>query len=153
MCRSAIWCGSRTRIQRACETPSACTVQRLLSGIRQSRKVTGILGERWNILAALWQPVVRETGLVGTQGAEHQEHALLPIRIRPADHGLDALDDTKHGDGCVRFSAGSHKLGMLPSRAVEVQRQLARLVDHPGVNALPEHAVEVKRGSLCCTTR
>jgi ectoine hydroxylase-related dioxygenase (phytanoyl-CoA dioxygenase family) len=59
-----------------------------------------------------------------------------------------ALDDSTKENGCVRFFAGSHKLGMLPHSPSNVQGNSLGLIDHPGVNALPEHAVEVKRGSV-----
>ena len=59
-----------------------------------------------------------------------------------------ALDDTSMENGCVRFFAGSHKLGLLPHASSNVKGNSLGLVDHPAVDALPEHAIEVKRGSV-----
>jgi len=59
-----------------------------------------------------------------------------------------AMTDSTIENGAMAYIPGSHKLGLLPHAPSNVKGNSLGLVDHPGVDALPEHAIEVKRGSV-----
>lgn len=50
-------------------------------------------------------------------------------------------------NGCVRYVAGSHKLGMLPHAPSGVTGNSLAVVEDPRLAALPEYPAEVRRGS------
>jgi ectoine hydroxylase-related dioxygenase (phytanoyl-CoA dioxygenase family) len=58
-----------------------------------------------------------------------------------------ALDDSTTENGCVRYFAGSHRLGMLPHTPSGVTGNSLGLVDDSRVKTLEEVPVEVRRGS------
>lgn len=85
--------------------------------------------------------------MVGTAVPAHQDMPYWPFAPAEMITAWIALDDTTLENGCVRFVAGSHRLGMLPHAPSGVAGNSLGLVDHPAVNALPERPVEVRRGS------
>ena len=115
----------------------------------KSPKITGILGELLGHPLRLYgSQLFAKPARVGTLVPRHQDMPYWPFDPPELITAWIALDDTSIENGCVRFSAGSHKLGMLPHAASNVKGNSLGLVDHPGVDALPEHAVEVRRGSV-----
>ncbi|HTM51211.1 MAG TPA: phytanoyl-CoA dioxygenase family protein [Bryobacteraceae bacterium] len=114
-----------------------------------SPKITGILGELLGHPLRLYgSQLFAKPARVGTRVPKHQDMPYWPFDPPELITAWIALDDTSVENGCVRFFAGSHKLGMLPHAPSNVKGNSLGLVDHPGVDALPEHAVEVKRGSV-----
>ncbi|MFN0171431.1 MAG: phytanoyl-CoA dioxygenase family protein [Bryobacteraceae bacterium] len=85
--------------------------------------------------------------MVGTAVPAHQDMPYWPFSPYELVTAWIALDDTRIENGCVRFSLGSHKLGILPHAPSGVKGNSLGLREHPEVAALPEHAVEVPRGS------
>jgi ectoine hydroxylase-related dioxygenase (phytanoyl-CoA dioxygenase family) len=115
----------------------------------RSRKMTGILGELLGHPLRLYgSQLFAKPARVGTLVPKHQDMAYWPFDPPELISAWIALDDTKVENGCVRFFAGSHKLGLLPHAPSNVKGNSLGLVDHPGIDALPEHAIEVKRGSV-----
>lgn len=84
---------------------------------------------------------------VGTAVPMHQDMPYWPFEPYEMLSAWIALDDSRIENGCVRMVAGSHKLGMLPHSASGVPGNSLGLSPHPGVEALPEHPIEVRRGS------
>jgi phytanoyl-CoA hydroxylase len=115
----------------------------------KSRKMTGILGELLGHPLRLYgSQLFAKPARVGTVVPKHQDMPYWPFDPPELISAWVALDDTSMENGCVRFIAGSHKLGVLPHAPSNVKGNSLSLVDHPGLDALPEHAIEVKRGSV-----
>jgi len=115
----------------------------------KSPKMTAVLGELLGHPLRLYgSQLFAKPARVGTLVPKHQDMAYWPFDPPELISAWIALDDTSLENGCVRFFAGSHKLGLLPHALSNVKGNSLGLVDHPGVDALPEHAIEVKRGSV-----
>jgi len=115
----------------------------------KSPKMTGILGELLGHPLRLYgSQLFAKPARVGTVVPKHQDMPYWPFAPPELISAWVALDDTSKENGCVRFLAGSHKLGVLPHAPSNVKGNSLGLVEHPGVDALPEHAIEAKRGSV-----
>jgi phytanoyl-CoA hydroxylase len=115
----------------------------------KSVKITGVLKEILGHPLRLYgSQLFAKPARVGTLVPKHQDMPYWPFDPPELITAWIALDDTSMENGCVRFFAGSHKLGMLPHAPSNVKGNSLGLVDNPAVNALPEHAIEVKRGSV-----
>jgi phytanoyl-CoA hydroxylase len=115
----------------------------------KSPKLTGVLGELLGHPLRLYgSQLFAKPARVGTVVPKHQDMAYWPFDPPELITAWIALDDSTKENGCVRFFAGSHKLGMLPHASSNVSGNSLGLAEHPAVNALPEHAVEVARGSV-----
>jgi phytanoyl-CoA hydroxylase len=115
----------------------------------KSPKLTGVLGELLGRPLRLYgSQLFAKPARVGTVVPKHQDMPYWPFDPPELITAWIALDDSTRENGCVRFFAGSHKLGMLPHTPSNVVGNSLGLVDHPAVNVLPEHAIEVKRGSV-----
>jgi phytanoyl-CoA hydroxylase len=84
---------------------------------------------------------------VGTEVPAHQDMPYWPFAPYEMLTAWIALDDSTIENGCVRMTAGSHKVGILPHEASGVVGNSLGLREHPSVQTLPEHVIEVKRGS------
>jgi phytanoyl-CoA hydroxylase len=115
----------------------------------KSPKLTGVLGELLGHPLRLYgSQLFAKPARVGTVVPKHQDMPYWPFDPPELITAWVALDDSTKENGCVRFFAGSHKRGMLPHSPSNVPGNSLGLDDHPAVNTLPEHAVEVKRGSV-----
>jgi ectoine hydroxylase-related dioxygenase (phytanoyl-CoA dioxygenase family) len=115
----------------------------------KSPKLTGVLDELLGHPLRLYgSQLFAKPARVGTVVPKHQDMPYWPFEPPELITAWIALDDSTKENGCVRFFAGSHKLGMLPHTPSNVVGNSLGLVDHPAVDALPEHAIEVKRGSV-----
>ncbi|MEO7649373.1 MAG: phytanoyl-CoA dioxygenase family protein [Bryobacteraceae bacterium] len=115
----------------------------------KSKQITGILRELLGTPLRLYgSQVFAKPARVGTVVPKHQDMPYWPFDPPELITAWVALDDSTVDNGCVRFAAGSHKLGILPHAPSNVKGNSLGLIDHPEVNALPEHAIEVKRGSV-----
>jgi phytanoyl-CoA hydroxylase len=115
----------------------------------KSPKLTGILSELLGDPLRLYgSQLFAKPARVGTIVPKHQDMPYWPFDPPELITAWVALDDSTKENGCVRFFAGSHKLGMLPHSPSNVPGNSLGLIDHPDVNALPEHAIEVRRGSV-----
>jgi len=106
--------------------------------------VQEILGNRIRLYGS---QVFAKPAQVGTQVPRHQDMPYWPFEPFELVSAWIALDDSNVENGCVRYVAGSHKLGMLPHVPSGVAGNSLGLVDDPRIAALPEHPVEVRRGS------
>jgi ectoine hydroxylase-related dioxygenase (phytanoyl-CoA dioxygenase family) len=84
---------------------------------------------------------------VGTQVPLHQDMPYWPFEPCELISAWIALDDSTIENGCVRYLAGSHKLGILPHAPSGVAGNSLGLVVDDRVCSLPEVPVEVRRGS------
>ena len=91
--------------------------------------------------------VFAKPAAVGTAVPAHQDMPYWPFSPYDMLSAWIALDDSTIANGCVRMVAGSNKLGMLPHEASGVAGNSLGLSTHPAVQALPEHAIEVRRGT------
>ena len=115
----------------------------------KSPKLTGVLGELLGHPLRLYgSQLFAKPARVGSTVPKHQDMPYWPFDPPELITAWVALDDSTAENGCVRFFAGSHKLGMLPHEPSNVAGNSLGLVEHPAVNALPERPVEVKRGSV-----
>ena len=85
---------------------------------------------------------------VGSVVPAHQDLPYWPFEPPELISAWVALDDSTIENGCVRFAVGSHKLGLLPHETTSITGNSLGLLPNPKVDALSEHAVEVKRGSV-----
>ena len=85
---------------------------------------------------------------VGTVVPAHQDMPYWPFEPYELVSAWIALDDSTIQNGCVRYVAGSHKLGMLPHAPSGVVGNSLGLLDNVRVAALEERPVEVRRGSV-----
>lgn len=83
---------------------------------------------------------------VGTQVPLHQDMAYWPFEPYELLSCWIALDDSTIENGCVRFSVGSHNLGLLRHTPSGVPGN-SMGVDDKRADGLPECAVEVRKGS------
>ena len=121
----------------------------LFLGFAKSLKLTSVLGELLGHPLRLYgSQLFAKPARVGTVVPKHQDMPYWPFDPPELITAWIALDDSSKANGCVRFFAGSHKLGMLPHEPSNVTGNSLGLVDHPAVNSLPERPVEVKRGSV-----
>ena len=84
---------------------------------------------------------------VGTEVPLHQDMPYWPFEPYEMISAWIALDDSTLQNGCVRYVAGSHKLGMLPHVPSGVAGNSLGVAPNEELAALPEVAVEARRGS------
>jgi ectoine hydroxylase-related dioxygenase (phytanoyl-CoA dioxygenase family) len=84
---------------------------------------------------------------VGTVVPRHQDMPYWPFEPYEMVSAWIALDDSTIENGCVRYVAGSHKLGILPHVQSGITGNSLGMVDDSRVAALPEYPIEVRRGS------
>jgi phytanoyl-CoA hydroxylase len=84
---------------------------------------------------------------VGTAVPAHQDMPYWPFEPYEMLSAWIALDDSTVQNGCVRYLAGSHKLGILPHAPSGVPGNSLGLIDDARLAALEERPVEVRRGS------
>ena len=115
----------------------------------KSTKLTGVLGDLLGRPLRLYgSQLFAKPARVGTIVPKHQDMPYWPFDPPELITAWVALYDSTKENGCVRLFEVSHKLGMLPHASSNVPGNSLGLIDHPAVNALPERAVEVKRGSV-----
>lgn len=103
-----------------------------------------ILGKPLRLYAS---QVFAKPARVGTVVPSHQDMPYWPFEPYELISAWIALDDSTIENGCVRHVAGSHKLGLLPHAPSGVVGNSLAVVDDPRWKTLPEHPVEVRRGS------
>jgi ectoine hydroxylase-related dioxygenase (phytanoyl-CoA dioxygenase family) len=86
--------------------------------------------------------------LVGTAVPPHQDMPYWPFAPAELISAWIALDDSTIANGCVRFLAGSHRLGLLAHEPSGVTGNSLRLAADERLHSLAEKAVEVRRGSV-----
>jgi phytanoyl-CoA hydroxylase len=106
--------------------------------------VQAILGKQLRLYGS---QVFAKPAEVGTVVPAHQDMPYWPFAPYEMVSAWIALDDSTIENGCVRYTAGSHKLGMLPHAPSGVTGNSLGVVPDPGLQALPEYPAEVKRGS------
>lgn len=84
---------------------------------------------------------------VGSAVPDHQDMPYWPFAPFEMITAWIALDDSSIENGCVRMRAGSHHLGLLPHGTTQVKGNSLGLLEHPDLTSLPEHPIEVRRGS------
>jgi phytanoyl-CoA hydroxylase len=84
---------------------------------------------------------------VGTAVPRHQDMAYWPFEPHEMISAWIAIDDSTIENGCVRYSAGSHRFGLLPHGRSGVAGNSLGMLDSPTIASLPEHAAEVRKGS------
>jgi phytanoyl-CoA hydroxylase len=85
---------------------------------------------------------------VGTVVPAHQDMPYWPFEPYELVSAWIALDDSTIQNGCVRYVAGSHKLGMLPHAPSGVVGNSLGVMEDARVAVLEERPVEVRRGSV-----
>jgi ectoine hydroxylase-related dioxygenase (phytanoyl-CoA dioxygenase family) len=85
---------------------------------------------------------------VGTVVPAHQDMPYWPFEPYELVSAWIALDDSTIQNGCVRYVAGSHKLGMLPHAPSGVVGNSLGLMEDARIAALEERPLEVRRGSV-----
>lgn len=103
-----------------------------------------ILGRPLRLYAS---QVFAKPARVGTIVPSHQDMPYWPFEPYEMISAWIALDDSTIENGCVRYVAGSHKLGILPHAPSGVVGNSQAVVDDPRWKDLPECPVEVRRGS------
>lgn len=83
---------------------------------------------------------------VGSTVPLHQDMPYWPFEPHELLSCWIALDDSTLENGCVRFMAGSHKLGVLRHVPSRVQGNSLKLEDER-IAGFPEYAAQVPRGS------
>ena len=78
----------------------------------------------------------------------HQDMPYWPFEPYELVSAWIALDDSTIQNGCVRYVAGSHKLGMLPHAPSGVVGNSLGVMEDARVAVLEERPVEVRRGSV-----
>jgi len=143
--------GAGTRIHRACERLPPAPVTTASFWNRQIQKGDWDLGgTAGHPLRLYGSQLFAKPALVGTQVPKHQDMPYWPFDppelIRPGSRSTIPAWRT----AACGFSAGSHKLGMLPHAPSNVKGNSLGLGGSPGrQTALPEHAVEVKARLGC----
>ena len=84
---------------------------------------------------------------VGTVVPRHQDMPYWPFEPYEMVSAWIALDDSTIENGCVRYLAGSHKLGILPHVPSGITGNSLGVADDPRLVPLPECPAEVRRGS------
>lgn len=84
---------------------------------------------------------------VGTIVPRHQDMPYWPFEPHEMVSAWIALDDSTIENGCVRYVAGSHKLGILPHVPSGVAGNSMEVVDNPRLASLSEYPAEVRHGS------
>jgi phytanoyl-CoA hydroxylase len=87
-------------------------------------------------------------GRVGTVVPRHQDIAYWPFEPYEMVTAWIALDDSTISNGCVRFVAGSNKLGLLPHGPSGVQGNTLSLADEKQIAGMEERPAEARRGSV-----
>ena len=106
--------------------------------------VQNILGKALRLYGS---QIFAKPAQVGTVVPAHQDMPYWPFAPYEMVSAWIALDDSTIENGCVRYLAGSHKLGMLPHAPSGVAGNSLGVMADPRVGALPEYPAEVKRGS------
>jgi phytanoyl-CoA hydroxylase len=91
--------------------------------------------------------VFAKPALVGSVVPQHQDMPYWPFAPYEMVSSWIALDDSSIENGCVRYVAGSHKLGILPHTPSGIVGNSLGVVEDSRVTALPEVPAEVRRGS------
>ncbi|MBY0504410.1 MAG: phytanoyl-CoA dioxygenase family protein [Bryobacteraceae bacterium] len=107
--------------------------------------VREILGEPLRLYGS---QVFAKPALVGSAVPRHQDMPYWPFAPYDLLSAWIALDHSTVANGCVRFSVGSHRLGLLPHTASQVVGNSLGMVPTASVDALPEYAAEITRGSV-----
>lgn len=116
--------------------------------VARNPKLTTVLGDILGHPLRLYgSQVFAKPAHVGTEVPRHQDMPYWPFEPYDMVSAWIALDDSTIENGCVRMVAGSHKLGMLPHESTQVVGNSLGLIPTPAVKALPEHPIQVKRGS------
>jgi ectoine hydroxylase-related dioxygenase (phytanoyl-CoA dioxygenase family) len=84
---------------------------------------------------------------VGSAVPSHQDMPYWPFAPYELVSAWIALDDSTIANGCVRMRAGSHRLGLLPHGPSHVTGNSLGLAPNAEVEILPEHPIEVQRGT------
>jgi phytanoyl-CoA hydroxylase len=82
----------------------------------------------------------------GSEVPRHQDMPYWPFEPYEMLTAWIALDDSTLENGCVRYAAGSHKLGLLPHQPSGVMGNSLGLVPDDRVLTLPEQGVELRCG-------
>lgn len=106
--------------------------------------VQTILGKQLRLYGS---QVFAKPAQVGTFVPRHQDMPYWPFAPYEMISAWIALDDSTIENGCVRYVAGSHKLGLLPHAPSGVPGNSLGVIDDPRLEALPEYPAEVRRGS------
>ncbi len=106
--------------------------------------VQSILGKTLRLYGS---QVFAKPAQVGSIVPRHQDMPYWPFQPYEMLSAWIALDDSTIENGCVRYVAGSHKLGMLPHAPSGVTGNSLGVVADPRIDALPEYPAEVRRGS------
>jgi phytanoyl-CoA hydroxylase len=107
-------------------------------------EVQDILGKTLRLYGS---QVFAKPAQVGTVVPAHQDMPYWPFAPYEMVSAWIALDDSTVENGCVRYVAGSHLLGILPHEPSGVPGNSLGLMADPRVAALSEYPAEVKRGS------
>src|SRR5258707_10939012 len=108
------------------------------------RSVQNILGRTLRLYSS---QIFAKPAEVGTVVPAHQDMPYWPFAPYEMVSAWIALDDSTVENGCVRYTAGSHKLGMLPHAPSGVAGNSLGVVADPRLQTLPEYPAEVNRGS------
>ena len=106
--------------------------------------VKAILGKSLRLYGS---QVFAKPARVGTAVPAHQDMPYWPFEPYELVSAWIALDDSTVENGCVRYVAGSHKLGILPHAPSGVPGNSLGLMDDARVATLEERPAEVRRGS------
>jgi phytanoyl-CoA hydroxylase len=106
--------------------------------------LSAILGKSLRLYGS---QVFAKPARVGTIVPSHQDMPYWPFEPYEMISAWIALDDSTIENGCVRYLAGSHKLGMLPHAPSGVVGNSLGVVADDRLTRLKEQPVEVRRGS------
>ena len=116
-------------------------------GIARHPKIVSLAGELLGHPLRLYSSqLFAKPAEVGSTVPLHQDMPYWPFEPPELLSCWIALDDSTIENGCVRFMAGSHKLGVLRHVPSNVQGNSLKL-DDERIAGFPERAVEVPRGS------
>ncbi len=117
--------------------------------VARTPKLVAILGEMLGRpLRVYGSHLFAKPARVGTVVPPHQDMPYWPFDPPELISAWIALDDSTIENGCVRFAAGSHKLGVLPHAPSGIVGNSLGLVPDERVQGLEERPVEVRRGSV-----
>jgi ectoine hydroxylase-related dioxygenase (phytanoyl-CoA dioxygenase family) len=116
-------------------------------GIARNAKIVSLVEELLGRPLRLYgSQLFAKPAEVGSTVPLHQDMPYWPFEPYELLSCWIALDDSSIENGCVRFLAGSHKLGVLRHVPSNVQGNSLKL-DDERIAGLPEHPVQVPRGS------
>lgn len=108
------------------------------------RPLNAILGKSLRLYGS---QVFAKPARVGTVVPPHQDMPYWPFEPYEMISAWIALDNSTVENGCVRYVAGSHKLGILPHAPSGVMGNSLGVVADDRLARLDERPVEVRRGS------